>query len=348
MITRHPLFQLVLARHREFYREPEAVFWVFVFPVIMTVGLGVAFRNRPLEQVVVDIQEGGLAETTLSDLSKDGRFVATILNAESCRVRLRTGKTSLIVIAHDTPQPIYEYVYDPTRPDSMLARREVDEILQRASGRRDPVATSDTEFNEPGSRYIDFLVPGLLGMNLMGGGLWGIGFVTVDMRIRKLLKRYLATPMKKRHFLSALMISRLLFMVPEIVVLLAFARFAFGVVIHGSVASVVLLIVLGAVTFSGIGLLIASRAQTIEAVSGLMNLVMMPMWLMSGIFFSSDRFPAVVRPFIKALPLTALNDALRSVMLEGHPISAHPIELAVLAGYALVAFGLALWWFRWS
>src|SRR5262245_56776344 len=237
MISSHPLIQLVLARHREFYREPEAVFWVFVFPVIMTVGLGVAFRNRPLEQVVVDIQEGGLAQTTQSDLSKDGRFVATIRDEETGRVRLRTGKTSLIVIAHDTPSPRYEYVLDSTRPDSLLAQREVDDTLQKASGRRDPVPTDNTSFAESGSRYIDFLVPGLLGMNLMGGGLWGIGLLTVDMRIRKLLKRYLATPMKKRHFLGAMMLSRLLFMIPEILVLLIFARLAFGVIIRGSLGS---------------------------------------------------------------------------------------------------------------
>jgi ABC-type multidrug transport system permease subunit len=348
MITRHPLTQLVLARHREFYREPEAVFWVFIFPVIMTVGLGVAFRNRPVEQVVVDIQQGGLDATTLSDLSNYGRFVATIRDEASSRVRLRTGKTSLVVISHDTPTPAYEYVFDPTRPDSVLARREVDDILQRASGRDDPVPTSNTEFAEPGSRYIDFLVPGLLGMNLMGGGLWGVGFVTVDMRIRKLLKRYLATPMKKRHFLGALMVSRLLFMVPEIMILLIFARYAFGVINHGSVWSVAFLVVLGAATFSGIGLLIASRAQTMEAVSGLMNLVMMPMWLVSGIFFSSERFPDAVRPFIKALPLTALNDALRAVMLEGRAITTQPLELAILAAYAVLSFALALWWFRWN
>jgi ABC-type multidrug transport system permease subunit len=337
MFAAHPLFQLVLARHREFYREPEAVFWVFIFPIIMTVGLGVAFRNRPQEEVAVDIRQGGLAETTLEDLSKQPRFVVSIRDEESCRLRLRTGKTSLIITAHDTPLPHYEYTFDPTRPDSVLARREADDVLQRASGRQDP-----------GSRYIDFLIPGLLGMNLMGGGLWGIGFVTVDMRIRKLLKRYVATPMKKRHFLGALIVSRLLFMMPEIAVLLVFARFAFGVVIQGSVLAVVFLILLGAITFAGIGLLVASRAQTIEAVSGLMNLVMMPMWLLSGIFFSSERFPAVVRPLIKALPLTALNDVLRSVMLEGSSLGNHPVELAILAAYGVVTFALALWWFRWN
>ena len=173
----------------------------------------------------------------------------------------------------------------------------------------------------PGSRYIDFLVPGLLGMSLMGGGLWGVGFVTVDMRRRNLLKRFLATPMRKSHFLAGLMVSRMLFMVPEVIILLVFARYAFGVVIHGSLFTVVFFILLGALMFSGIGLLVASRATTVEMVSGLMNLVMVPMWIFSGIFFSSERFPEVIQPLIRLLPLTPLIDALRAVMLEGAPLA---------------------------
>src|SRR5205823_9536623 len=124
------------------------------------------------------------------------------------------------------------------RPESVLARNAVDDVLQRAAGRVDPIKTSDEAVSEPGGRYVDFLVPGLLGMSLMGGGLWGVGFVTVDMRIRKLLKRFLATPMKKTDFLGALMISRLLFMVPEVLFLLIFARLASGVTIMGSLAAV--------------------------------------------------------------------------------------------------------------
>ena len=344
----HPLFQLVLARVREFYREPEAVFWVYVFPVLMAVGLGIAFRNRPVEQIVVDVQQGGRASQVHSSLSEDTRFVVKQHDGETAMLRLRTGKTSLVVVAPDSGESSYEYHFDPTRTESVLARRAVDDVLQRASGRADVTQVIDHELNDPGARYIDFLIPGLLGMNLMGGGLWGIGFVTVDMRIRKLLKRFLATPMKKSHFLLGLMISRMLFTVPEVVFLLVFARIAFGVVIHGRVLAVVVLIVLGAVTFAGLGLLVASRARTMEAVSGLMNLIMLPMWMLSGIFFSSERFPEVARPFIKALPLTPLNDALRAVMLEGASLASQGLELAILVGYAAVTFTLALYWFRWN
>ncbi|MEO8494809.1 MAG: ABC transporter permease [Planctomycetota bacterium] len=344
----HPLAQLVLARLREFYREPEAVFWVFGFPILMTVGLGVAFRNQPVERFVVDVQQGANAAAIVEALGGDSRFDVRLTDAAMCRVRLRTGKTTLVIRARDSVEPNYEYLFDDTRSESLLARREVDDALQRAAGRVDPVPSSDAKFNEPGARYIDFLVPGLLGMNLMGGGLWGIGFVTVDMRIRKLLKRYLATPMKKTHFLGALMVSRMLFMIPEILVLLVFAHYAFGVVIHGSLSAVFALVVLGAVTFCGIGLLVASRAKTLESVSGWMNLIMLPMWLLSGIFFSSDRFPEAMRPYINMLPLTALNDALRSVMQEGASLASQGHEIAVLAGYSVVTFALALLWFRWS
>jgi ABC-type multidrug transport system permease subunit len=344
----HPLIQLVLARLREFYREPEAVFWVFGFPIVMTVGLGIAFRNKPIERIVVDVENGEWADRVSRDLATDSRIDVHRSDEATCRRRLRTGRTAIVVRSPDWKEYSFEYLFDPTRPESVLARREVDALLQRAAGRTDPVYVHDVEFTDKGARYIDFLIPGLLGMNLMGGGLWGIGFVTVDMRIRKLLKRYLATPMKKTHFLGAMMVSRMLFMIPEILVLLVFSYYAFGVVVHGSLLAVLGLVVLGAVTFSGIGLLVASRAKTLEAVSGLMNLIMLPMWLLSGIFFSADRFPDATRPFIKALPLTALNDALRSVMQEGASLASQGAEIAILAGYGVVSFALALWWFRWN
>jgi ABC-2 type transport system permease protein len=353
-----PLGQLVLARLREFLREPEAVFWVYGFPILMTVGLGIAFKNRPIEEISAVIVEGPSAKATqdaLASSKSSESFDIEIVSADEARRRLRTGRTALIVDtgkdtssgspADDKPQ--YVYQFDPTRADSMLARKAVDDQLQRAAGRQDPVDTKLVELNEPGGRYIDFLVPGLLGMSLMGGGLWGVGFVTVDMRVRKLLKRFLATPMKKTDFLMGIMISRMLFMVPEVLALLVFARYAFGVVNHGSTLAVTFLILLGAVTFSGIGLLAASRAKTIEAVSGIMNLVMVPMWIFSGIFFSSERFPDAVQPFIKALPLTPLISSLRAVMLEGMSLGQLLTPIAIMTAWSAISFALALRWFRW-
>ncbi len=343
----HPLFQLVLARVREFYREPEALFWVYGFPILLVVGLGIAFRNQPVDKIAVDVVDGPGAESVLRALADEQRFTPRAVSEEEARVHLRTGATAIVVTASDAQPPRLDYAFDPSRPESVLARNAVDDALQRAAGRKDVALISEHPFNEPGGRYIDFLVPGLLGMSLMGGGLWGVGFVTVDMRIRKLLKRFLATPMRKTDFLAGVMISRLLFIVPEVLVLLVFARLAFGVRIHGSLASVVLLVLLGATTFAGLGLLVASRAKTLEAVSGLMNLVMLPMWLLSGIFFSSERFPEIAQPFIRALPLTSLINALRAVMQEGASLASQLPEIGMLSAWAIVTFFLALRWFRW-
>jgi hypothetical protein len=347
-----PLGQLILARLREFIREPEAVFWVYGFPIVMTFILGIAFRNQSAERLVVDVVDSEAApaiKQALESSETPGRFKAEIHTAEEAATRLRTGKTDVVL---DEPphfgQLRYEYRYDPTRPQSVLTQRAVDDHLQRHFGRRDVAEVTLVPVEEVGGRYVDFLVPGLLGMGLMGGGLWGVGFVTVDMRIRKLLKRFLATPMKKTDFLAAIMGSRLIFMIPEVLVLLVFARLAFGVKNHGSYVTLTLLIAIGAVMFAGIGLLVASRAKTIEAVSGLMNLVMLPMWVLSGIFFSSERFPEVAQPLIKAVPLTPLIDALRSVMLEGAPLSAQLPRVAIMIAWGAISFALALRWFRWQ
>jgi ABC-type multidrug transport system permease subunit len=333
---------------REFYREPEAVFWVYGFPLLMIVALGIAFRNQPERPIVVDIVEGPRAEAAEAGLAKNERFQVRRDTLEACRVRLRLGKTDLVVITDESSEPRYDYWFDPGRPESSLARSAVDDALQRAAGRSDPMPTGDREMTDPGGRYIDFLVPGLLGMSLMGGGMWGVGFVTVDMRIRKLLKRLLATPMRKSEFLAGIMLSRLLFMIPEVLVLLVFARIAFGVRNQGSILSLLVLIVLGAFSFAGIGLLVASRAKTVEAVSGLMNLVMLPMWMLSGIFFSPERFPKMAQPFIHALPLTQLIDATRGVMLEGASLASQGANVLALAAWGGISFVLALRLFRWS
>jgi ABC-type multidrug transport system permease subunit len=343
-----PVAQLTLARLREFFREPEAVFWVYGFPIVMIVLLGIAFRERPVEKIAVDVQEGQFATVAQSALGEIKKFDVKTCVESVCRNRLRTGKTDLVIVSADGSTAAFDYLYDPVRRESELARREVDDALQRARGRQDSFAAHDREFKEPGGRYIDFLVPGLLGMSIMGGGLWGVGFVTVDMRIRKLLKRFLATPMKKTHFLSAVMISRMCFLIPEVIVLIVFAAIAFGVKVYGSVAAAAFLVLLGATAFSGLGLLVASRAKTIEAVSGLMNLVMLPMWMLSGIFFSSSRYPEAVQPIIRLLPLTALIDALRAVMIDGASLFSQTAQIAILAVWGMLSFTVALKIFRWQ
>ncbi len=344
----HPVVALVLARVREFSREPEAVFWVYVFPLVLVVALGAAFRNRPVDVFKVAVEQGSHADAVSAVLGADPRFHVTVCDQQEGRFRLRTGRVDLVIAVSARSPQERQYYFDPTRTESVLARDAADDLLQRAAGRQDRLAARNHEVDEPGGRYIDFLVPGLLGMGLMGGGLWGVGYAIVDMRIRKLLKRYLATPVKRSHFLAAVIVSRMLFMLPEVIVLLIFARVMFGVASAGGYLAVGVLVLLGALEFSGIGLLVASRARTIEAVSGLMNAVMLPMYIGSGIFFSAERFPEAVQPALAFLPLTPLIHALRGVMLEGASLVSLGADVAIIAAWGCVTFVLALRWFRWT
>ena len=258
---RHPFLSLIAARVREFCREPTAIFWVYVFPLILVVALGVAFRNKPVGDFAVAVRSGDHAEQVRQTLERDGRFRVWVGTEQESRLALRTGRADLVIIPSSDDAGGYAYYFDPTQANSVLARHVADDVLQAAAARRDAVAVQDHPLTEPGGRYIDFLIPGLLGMGLLGGGMWGVGFAIVDMRLRKLLKRYLATPMKRSHFLAAVMASRLLFTIPEVLTVLVCARLFFGVTSQGGYGTLGLLILLGAFQFSGIGLLVASRAD---------------------------------------------------------------------------------------
>ena len=338
---------LLAARMKELWREPEVVFWVFVFPLLLALGLGIAFRDKPAGVTNVAVVAGPGAERAVERLTASPQHAAIhadVLSQADAFNRFRLGKYALVII------PLADgvhYRYDPARPESMLARTQVDDALQAAAGRKDVIPTSSETAMEPGSRYIDFLIPGLLGMNLMNSGMWGIGFALVDMRQRKLLKRYLATPMRRSDFLLALSSSRLVLMLIEVALLLGFGVMVFHMRVLGSLVTILLIGTVGALSFGGLGLLTASRAQKIETVSGLINVVMLPMWVFSGVFFSYERFPAILMPFIKALPLTALNDALRATILEGAPLAAQGTRLAIMVVWGGVSFLLAVKWFRW-
>ncbi len=344
----HPILAITLARLREFLRRPEAVFWVYLFPIMMVVVLGIAFRNKPIESFDIDIAISSASEELAERLGSNPQINVHLFDESESLERLRTGKTTLLVKSQSEMKEKIEYIFDPVRPGSLSARNLVDDQLQNAYGRQDVFESADVEYSEPGGRYVDFLVPGLLAMGLMGGGLWGVGFAIVDMRIRKLLKRFMATPMKRTHFLIGMMTSRLIFMIPQIVVLLVFSYLIFGVTIYGDWLSTLLVVVIGAIEFASIGLLVASRAQTLETASGLMNFVMLPMWTLSGIFFSYERFPELFWPVIKALPLTPVIDALRALMMDGKSIFTLGPELLVMSLWCVIPFVLALAVFRWN
>ena len=342
-----PLVQLVQARFREFFREPEVIFWVYGFPLVLAIGLGYAFSSTRPQAPDVDVADTPdkaraeeVARHLRDDRWKDEKLKVEVLPEGECKSRLIKGKTALYLIAHAKD---VEYVYDPARADSVQARYWVEAILSRKDG----ASPKEALISEPGSRYIDFLLPGLIGMNVMGGGLFGVGFVLVDMRVRKLFKRLMATPMRHSDFLLSLLIARLLFLLPEMVSLLCVGVFWFCVPINGSIFTVIAIILVGAAAFSGIGLLLGCRTEKTESMSGLMNMIMLPMYIFSGVFFSSKRFPEEAQPFIQALPLTQMNDALREVMLEGASFIDVSWRIGILAAYAVVTFALALRWFKW-
>jgi ABC-2 type transport system permease protein len=342
--VRAPIVELSLARLRDLLREPEALFWVFVFPIVMAGILGLAFRDRPPDALPVAVVEAPGAVEAAAALR--ARPELTVLVAPEAEARRALGRARVVLVV--TPGQPPSYVYDPTQPDARTARLAADAALQGAAGRRDAFEARRQEVTEPGARYVDFLVPGLLGMNLMGTGMWGIGFSLVVARNGNLLKRLVAAPARRRDILAAQLLSRLIFLVPEAGALLLFAWLLMGVPMRGSLLLLAGVSVLGALAFSGLGLLTAARPKTIEGVSGLMNLVMVPMWIFSGIFFSTERFPQALQPFVQALPLTALIDALRLVMLDGASLGALAPELAILAAWGVVSFVLALRLFRWQ
>jgi ABC-type multidrug transport system permease subunit len=335
--------ELTLARVREFLREPEAVFWVFVFPILIACALGIAFRTRVDPPVYVGIEQGPNASQLRQALAGAAGIETRMLAPADVDRALRDGAVHVVVRGGMPPT----YRYDPTRAESRLARLAVDDALQNASGRASLWKARGEQVILPGSRYVDWLIPGLLGMNIMGTGLWGIGFTLVQARTKKLLKRYLATPMVRSEYLLAQLIARLLFLFLEVGALMLFAWLVFRVPMRGSLLTFLAMAFIGALSFGGLGLLLASRARTIEAVSGLMNFAMLPMWVLSGVFFSSANFPAAAQPFIHALPLTALNDALRGVMLDGRSFAGVWKEIGVMSAWGIGCFAVALRIFRW-
>lgn len=333
------LAQLTRQRTMSFLRQPEAVFWVFAFPLVLSAVLGFAFQGREPAPSFVGVvgTPGDWTERLEADpLIELVRFESS---ADADR-RLAGGHIDALVLSVDPA----ELRLDAARPEAELARLRV----LVAVGGIPSDALEIRQVTENGARYIDFLFPGLLGMSLMGTGLWAIGFAVADMRQRKVLKRLLVTPMRRSSFLASFLTSRLMFLAAELALITAFGVWVLGVPLRSSILTFTLVSTIGAVAFSAVGLLAASRTRTIEGVSGLLNLVMVPMWLGSGVFFSYERFPEAIHPLLRALPLTALNDALRAGMIDGAGFVEVLPEMAVLGVWAVASFAVALRIFRWA
>jgi ABC-2 type transport system permease protein len=344
MADPNALRELTMARVRSFVREPEALFWTFGFPIMMALGLGIAFREAPVQKAVVGVERGSAGERFAAPLRASADVELRVLSADSAERALRKGDVAVLLTGRDT----LVYRYDPARAESNSARLTADRVVQRAAGARPALATIEDRDRRRGGRYIDWVLPGLIGMNLMSTGMWGMGFGLVQMRQKKQLKRMSSTPMRKRDFLLAQILARLVFIALEVPPIVLFAWLAFGVKVQGSLPGLALIIVMGAMTFAGLGLLASTRATTIEGVSGVLNLVMLPMFVLSGVFFTASRYPAALQPVIQALPLTALNDALRAVYNDALPMTAYAGELAILLAWMVAGFLLSVRFFRWQ
>jgi ABC-type multidrug transport system permease subunit len=338
-----PLIELSLARLREFVREPEAVFWSFVFPILMSVTMALAFPGGGSKPAIVGIEPGEGAAAIREALAGDPAITVRDIPAGGEQRALREGEVHLLV-APTTP-PTYRF--DPDRTESRVARLLVDAALKRAAGPPDAWTAREEPLQVPGSRYVDWLIPGIVGLSVMGNGLWGVGFPIVQARMRNLLKRLVASPMRKREFLLAQLVGRLVVLTPEAGAPLIFGVLVLGMPIRGSIAAITIVCLIGALAFGGLGLLLASRVRTFEAISGLMNLSTVPMWILSGVFFSATNFPQAMQPLIQALPLTALINALRSVILEGSALTGITRELGILAAWGIGSFVIALRIFKW-
>jgi ABC-2 type transport system permease protein len=351
----NPLVELTIARLKETFREPEVLFWIFIFPILLAGALGIAFRERPADTVKIAIEQSVSAEKISKLLSTRKGLEPVVLGNKEASEQLRKGKVDLIIgmdnassLSEDSAFSHLVFTYDKTRSTSEIARLTSQDAIERGLGRKDMVSIRDNLVETPGSRYIDFLIPGMIGMNLMGSGMWGVGFAVVLARTRRLLKRLAATPMRRSHYLLGFMLSRMIFLVPEVAVLVAMGWIMFDVKVYGTIFDLTVVSLFGSLTFVGMGTLVASRTKTIEAASGWINLIMMPMYILSGAFFSYERFPSFAIPIIRALPLTALNDALRAVMNDGKPLWAIWLELGVLLIWGLGSFVVALKIFKWQ
>ena len=334
--------ELTRVRVLGFIREREAIFWVFVFPMVLAAVLGFAFRSGKVQPSKVAVVAGDGAGALVELFEADDELTPQLFESrDEALAKVRKAAVDGMVEPGDPPR----LTFDPGRAEAATARLRVQRALDPSS---DAEHVTLAPLTEKGSRYIDFLFPGLLGMNLMGTGIWGIGFAIADVRRRGFLRRLLVTPMHKSSFFSAFMLSRLVFLVMEIGVLAAFGAWILGVPFHGDVFSFGVVCLVGALTFAGLGILIASRVRTMEGASGLMNLTMMPMWLASGVFFSYERFPEALHPLIRLLPLTALNDAMRAIMIDGESVLTRGPELAVMGVWCVVCFVVALRVFRWE
>ena len=312
-ITNRPIFQLVMIHFREFYREPGIIFWAIIFPILMAWGLGIAFSSKSEAIKHIAYVENNKSANILlknylvdahSDVSKSDYGTAELIksvktknigktsfhfircNWKEAEHLLKIGKVT-IVITEKTDN--IDYHFDPANADARLTYL----LLSSAINKTELTGLTGNiiPLLKIGTRYIDFLIPGLIAMGIMMSLMWGVSYGLIDKRNKKLIRRMVATPMSKSEFLISHFIARFFLSFIESAILFLFAWIYFDIQINGSLAALLLLIVSGNIAFSGIAILISSRTSNTEIGNGLINAVVTPMMVLSGVFFSYHNFP---------------------------------------------------------
>jgi len=360
----HQLPTLLASHLKEIMREPGVLFWGILFPILMSLALGIAFTKRQdtLRKVAIlkNEAQGKLGDVlkTYADSTSENTYQLTIRNEkmgntyirfylmepEEAMIALKRGVVNVIVAENDGN---VEYRFDPLNPDAQLNYLK----LSKYFGKGKKVVVENTVNISPmtlrGTRYIDFLIPGLLAMGVMMSTMWGISYGIIEKRSKKLLRRMVATPMSKAYFLVSFMTIRMMMNFVEALLLVIFAWLVFDISIQGSIPALMAMFIAGNIGFSGLAFFISSRTVKTEIGNGLINLVVMPMMILSGIFFSYHNFPDAIIPFIQKLPLTLVADGMRSIFIEGAGFQQIAFPSVVLFFGGIIFFAAGLKMFRW-
>lgn len=336
------IFQLISVKFKEFYREPAIIFWAIIFPISMAGVMGIAFQNKGANVVKTAVVLNQESKSKTNEFgTKHIQF--KFMELQEIRDAIKKGKINVYI--QFNPNGEYTFYFDPKNPNASKEYYMILNYLHRKNNQE--LQHKVVELQATGSRYIDFFIPGLLGMGIMNSCIWGIGWALIELRVKKLLRRMAATPMNKLYFFLSYFVARLAINSIEFLLLFAFSYFLFGVKLFGSVWAVIILIIIGNYAFSGIATLLASRANNTQVGNGLINMVTLPMMILSGVFFSYHSFPEFLIPFIQNLPLTILVDSMRSVFVEGAGIADVFLPSIKLLFCGIVFQMLGLKFFKW-
>jgi ABC-2 type transport system permease protein len=365
-IGNNQLFQLILAQFKETIREPAVLFWGIIFPILMSLGLGVAFTNKsdvihnlaivgPVPPMLDSLlfEHGQSAKKGIETIQKitmpnskigNSIFIFHKMAWNEAMVQLKRGQVNVIIQMENGD---IKYNFDPSNPEAQLSYFKLSNLINNHDLLNPESQRNIEPLTVKGTRYIDFLVPGLIALGVISSSMWGISYNIIERRSKKLLRRMVATPMKKSNFLISMMAVRLMMNLLEASLLIFFTWLTFGITIQGNIPALFTVFIAGNIAFAGIAVFVSSNTSKTEVGNGLINVVTMPMMVLSGIFFSYHNFPEWSISFIQKLPLTMMADGMRSIFNEGAGWTeiALPTSIMFLTGVVFFTAGLKI--FKW-